>query len=343
MGAAQRASRGALSAAAPLGDLALEVRDRGVDAVDREDLVPRRRVEAEELVALLLDPEDAVDRLEDEPVILERLTLQVSDDAAVRHEDVVRSQLDPAGALELVEARQLNEPLLIASHPDGVSQPAADRGRRSDRVAVQPQVSADLLEAPPERLQPHRLRIALRPSAVGAARGQRHQDVVGHGTSLFTPLQWCDIVTTRNRKDWSTRVSARDITRTIKSATGITVHTGTTWSNPAKTRISYFTVVVSEPSREAFLRIRTLLGSEFNVTPQLRGSDPYEQLRVERVMKKGTRVELISTSDPLTQLKPGDRGTVSQVDSLGTVHTRWDSGSSLGMVPGEDVIREVQE
>jgi hypothetical protein len=50
----------------------------------------------------------------------------------------------------------------------------------------------------------------------------------------------------------------------------------------------------------------------------------------------GKRVRLINTSDPYTQLRPGDEGTVDFLDDLGTVHVLWDNGSSLGMVRGED-------
>ena len=50
----------------------------------------------------------------------------------------------------------------------------------------------------------------------------------------------------------------------------------------------------------------------------------------------GKRIELISTSDPYTSLKPGDVGTVDFVDDTGTVHVIWDHGSHLGLVPGAD-------
>lgn len=50
----------------------------------------------------------------------------------------------------------------------------------------------------------------------------------------------------------------------------------------------------------------------------------------------GERVELVRTIDPYTHLSPGSRGTVTAVDALGTVHVAWDSGSRLGLVPGED-------
>jgi len=55
--------------------------------------------------------------------------------------------------------------------------------------------------------------------------------------------------------------------------------------------------------------------------------------------KPGARVELVSMTDPHTDLKPGDRGEVTAVDSIGTVHIQWDSGSSLGAAYGADSIK----
>jgi len=52
---------------------------------------------------------------------------------------------------------------------------------------------------------------------------------------------------------------------------------------------------------------------------------------------KGQRIRLVYTSDEYTRLRPGALGTVVLEDSLGTVHVKWDEGSSLGLVPGEDV------
>ncbi len=52
--------------------------------------------------------------------------------------------------------------------------------------------------------------------------------------------------------------------------------------------------------------------------------------------KVGTRVRLVSCSDPYTTLPPGTYGTVRLVDDMGTVHVAWDNGSSLGMVAGYD-------
>jgi hypothetical protein len=50
----------------------------------------------------------------------------------------------------------------------------------------------------------------------------------------------------------------------------------------------------------------------------------------------GDRVELLHCSDEYTKLAPGSLGTVSFIDSLGTVHVKWDSGLKLGLVPGVD-------
>ena len=62
-----------------------------------------------------------------------------------------------------------------------------------------------------------------------------------------------------------------------------------------------------------------------------------------RKQLRGKRIELISTSDPYTELKPGDLGIVDFVDDMGTIHVTWDNGSTLGMVPGEDQYRFVSE
>ena len=68
---------------------------------------------------------------------------------------------------------------------------------------------------------------------------------------------------------------------------------------------------------------------------------------VERLRKEyppGVRVELVHMDDPYnTKLFPGSRGTVKCVDDMGTIHVRWDCGSSLGVVYGEDSCKVVTE
>ena len=56
-------------------------------------------------------------------------------------------------------------------------------------------------------------------------------------------------------------------------------------------------------------------------------------------LKRGTKVELVSTTDRWTNLKPGTQGTVVLVDAVGTIHVKWDDGHDLGLIPGEDVYK----
>ena len=46
----------------------------------------------------------------------------------------------------------------------------------------------------------------------------------------------------------------------------------------------------------------------------------------------GDRIRLVRCADAWTRLHPGDLGTVTVVDDLGTVHVAWADGHSLGMV-----------
>ena len=46
----------------------------------------------------------------------------------------------------------------------------------------------------------------------------------------------------------------------------------------------------------------------------------------------GKRVEFVSSGDEYTRIKPGTQGTVRLVDDMGTIHVKWDDGSSLGMI-----------
>lgn len=49
----------------------------------------------------------------------------------------------------------------------------------------------------------------------------------------------------------------------------------------------------------------------------------------------GKRVKLLFMND--VQAPPiGTEGTITGVDSMGTIHIAWDNGSSLGLIPKED-------
>jgi len=64
---------------------------------------------------------------------------------------------------------------------------------------------------------------------------------------------------------------------------------------------------------------------------------------VERIRKEypvGTRVVLVSMDDTHAPA-PGTMGTVRGVDDIGSLLMRWDNGSSLHVVYGEDIVRKV--
>lgn len=65
-----------------------------------------------------------------------------------------------------------------------------------------------------------------------------------------------------------------------------------------------------------------------------------EQLKQQ--YPKGTRVELLKMDDP--QAPPiGTRGTVRGVDDTGSIMVRWDTGSGLSVVYGEDACKIIEE
>jgi len=49
----------------------------------------------------------------------------------------------------------------------------------------------------------------------------------------------------------------------------------------------------------------------------------------------GKRVRCIFMNDEYG-VPSGTEGTITSVDDIGTIHVRWDNGSGLGLVPGED-------
>ena len=63
--------------------------------------------------------------------------------------------------------------------------------------------------------------------------------------------------------------------------------------------------------------------------------------KIKNKYPAGTRVQLVSMDDQYSRLKAGDKGTVKFVDDIGTIHVRWDCGSSLGLIHGVDKFRKI--
>ena len=63
--------------------------------------------------------------------------------------------------------------------------------------------------------------------------------------------------------------------------------------------------------------------------------------RLEENYPEGTRVELVYMSDTYAPPK-GTQGTVTGVDDIGSLLVKWDNGSSLNVLYGEDMVRIVK-
>ena len=62
--------------------------------------------------------------------------------------------------------------------------------------------------------------------------------------------------------------------------------------------------------------------------------------RVRREYPAGTRVELVKMDD--AQAPPiGTRGTVTGVDDTASLIVKWDNGSGLNVVYGEDIVKKL--
>lgn len=57
----------------------------------------------------------------------------------------------------------------------------------------------------------------------------------------------------------------------------------------------------------------------------------------------GRRVRCVEMTDQYNPVPVGTEGTVIHVDDVGTIHVKWDNGSMLGLVPGEDKYELLKE
>lgn len=66
--------------------------------------------------------------------------------------------------------------------------------------------------------------------------------------------------------------------------------------------------------------------------------------RLRKRYPPGTQVELIRMNDPYTKKPaPGDKGVVTGVDDIGTIHVNWECRSALGVAYLEDKVRVADE
>ena len=64
-----------------------------------------------------------------------------------------------------------------------------------------------------------------------------------------------------------------------------------------------------------------------------------EQLRKQ--YPKGTKLQLISMRNEKYPILPGTIGEVTHIDDLGSIHMKWQNGSSLALIPEVDSFKVV--
>ena len=63
---------------------------------------------------------------------------------------------------------------------------------------------------------------------------------------------------------------------------------------------------------------------------------------LEQLRKKypaGTKLQLISMRDEKYPILPGTTGEVTHIDDMGSIHMKWQNGSSLAIIPEVDSFR----
>ena len=73
--------------------------------------------------------------------------------------------------------------------------------------------------------------------------------------------------------------------------------------------------------------------------------DEMNRKRVEVLRKQypsGCTVELVNMDDEFAP-PAGTKGTVVHVDDIGSIHIAWETGSTLAVIPGVDMVRRLDE
>lgn len=66
---------------------------------------------------------------------------------------------------------------------------------------------------------------------------------------------------------------------------------------------------------------------------------------LEQLRKKypaGTKLQLISMRDEKYPILPGTIGEVTHIDDLGSIHMKWQNGSSLALIPEVDSFKVLE-
>lgn len=62
---------------------------------------------------------------------------------------------------------------------------------------------------------------------------------------------------------------------------------------------------------------------------------------IRHMFPEGCNVVCDHMSDPYRPVPAGTKGTVSYVDDIGNIHVKWENGSSLSLIYGEDKFHKI--
>lgn len=68
-----------------------------------------------------------------------------------------------------------------------------------------------------------------------------------------------------------------------------------------------------------------------------------EVRELKREFRKGTRLMCIKSTDHYHPIDPGEKGTVEEVDAMGLIHVRMDSGRQAAITPLVDDFRIIKD
>ena len=70
-------------------------------------------------------------------------------------------------------------------------------------------------------------------------------------------------------------------------------------------------------------------------------SNEKEIARLREKYPVGTKIQLISMHDEKYPVLPGTVGEVTHIDDMGSIHMKWENGSSLAIIPEVDSFKVV--
>jgi hypothetical protein len=81
----------------------------------------------------------------------------------------------------------------------------------------------------------------------------------------------------------------------------------------------------------------------FKLQAQAQAKSQAQVDSIKRRYQPGTRLELIQMDDDPNPVPHGTKATANFCDDVGTVHCTFDNGRKLGLIPGEDSFRVIEQ